>query len=681
VCGYAEAAGPCTQVNAFLYRLGLKPEFFATLNAFSVLLAALPCLSVAALLFVHARGRRNRLLFAYFMAAAWMSDMTAIDLAGTLGWWLPTLAPLGERVAQMALGVSHGLAGALIFGMAGTFPNGRWMPRWLRWVGWVWGGLLLLSGMAGNTANLSTVFDYSHWPVLGAALPAFASLLAVLSLAYRYRRAGTTRRAQLRWVLPPAALLAGVYLLGAGLDQWLTQAGGAHEDTVLHFVFWINHNVLQAGCAALAALAIGAAVLRRQLFGLTVVQRGLFYVALAALALALHVFLLGVLGLAAGAVLGARLSAAPAWLSAATVGLAALLLQPLRRPLERTIRALVYGGQDEAESDAALRLTRSLGLAPEPSALRQTLVDGLWRVLPLTYAALALVEDHGLEQVALARGAPSDGALEVPLITQGRRVGSLRVASARPLESHERRWLWELALHAGTAVQAAQSTLALQQAEAALTASLASERPRIQRELHDGLGPALASLVLSLDSLRKRAETSRLTPEQALAGLEGIKSDAREIVDEIQTLVSQLRPPVLDQVGLVQAVRYFAANCADGMELRVEAPFALPPLPAAVEHAAYRIACEAITNTLHHANAHLCQIALAATLHELYLAISDDGIGAETPDPAPGLGLASMRARAEELSGSFKVSSPPGGGTQIQVWLPLAAAFEATHVV
>ena len=309
----------------------------------------------------------------------------------------------------------------------------------------------------------------------------------------------------------------------------------------------------------------------------------------------------------------------------------------------------------------------------------QTLVNGLWQALPLVYAALALVDDQGREILVFTRGTPTDSALVLPLTTQGQPVGALRVAPARQLASHERRWLHELALHASVAVYAARATLALRLAQGELKASIADERARIQRELHDGLGPSLASLVLSLDSLRTRAETQHVSVTQAVAELEGIKADARDIIGQIQGLVAQLRPPVLDQLGLAEAVRYFAASCSGATQVQVDAPPALPPLPAAVEHAAYRIICEAITNSLRHAQARHCRVTLAATPPTLSLVVEDDGVGAPAAGRTPGLGLASMRARAEELGGSFGLTSAPGAGTHIQVRLPLVYAGGAVY--
>ncbi len=400
------------------------------------------------------------------------------------------------------------------------------------------------------------------------------------------------------------------------------------------------------------------------------VPLGLSYGLLALLAGGLYALLLG---------LASRLGPAPApdWLHALILGLTSLLLQPLRRPINQLVSRLLARSAPEPAGAAALRLAHSLAQAPEPASLGSLLVEGLWRALPLEYAALTLATAEEPDGFASERGVPTSTPREVALLHQGRPLGSLQLAPTRPLTPPEEQWLDELAWHAGPALQAAQATLALEHTHAVLTAELADERRRIQRELHDGLGPALASLVLALDSLRRRTETGRLSPEQALAGLDSLKTDARQISAEIQTLVAQLRPPVLDQVGLAEAVRYFAGSLAGPLVVDVAAPARLPPLPAAVEHAAYRIICEALTNTVRHAQASHCRVHLELTPAALVVRIQDDGRGTAVAAPATGLGLASMRARAEELGGQFTFQSAPNVGATVLARLPLTEVPDA----
>lgn len=150
------------------------------------------------------------------------------------------------------------------------------------------------------------------------------------------------------------------------------------------------------------------------------------------------------------------------------------------------------------------------------------------------------------------------------------------------------------------------------------------------------------------------------------------------MIDDIRRLVYALRPPTLDQLGLVAAVRAHASQCSRpgenghaSLHVEIEAPEELPPLPAAVEVAAYRIAQEALTNVVRHAQAHHCLVRLELA-GALNVEIADDGVGIPAGSRKNGgLGLLSMRERAVELGGTCVIGSVSGGGTRVQASLPL----------
>ncbi len=227
-----------------------------------------------------------------------------------------------------------------------------------------------------------------------------------------------------------------------------------------------------------------------------------------------------------------------------------------------------------------------------------------------------------------------------------------------------------MARQAGVAVHAVRLTADLQRSRERLVTAREEERRRLRRDLHDGLGPTLGSLPMKLDVADDLVEED---PAAARELLRGLKSQARSAVADIRRLVYELRPPALDDLGLVGAVREVAAqHGADGLRASVEAPKMLPPLPAAVEVAAYRIAQEALTNVVRHSGAAECavRLALGEECGTLRLEIEDDGIGIGE-DRGTGVGLHSMRERAEELGGECVVESPPGGGTRVSASLPI----------
>ena len=151
---------------------------------------------------------------------------------------------------------------------------------------------------------------------------------------------------------------------------------------------------------------------------------------------------------------------------------------------------------------------------------------------------------------------------------------------------------------------------------------------------------------------------------------------------DIRQLVYALRPPALDELGLVAALRahaaqYQLAGIGEGgagrdkkLIVTIDAPSNLPPLPAAIEVAAYRIACEALTNIARHAGANTCHMILALDNDALRMEISDDGVGLAS-ERRVGVGLVSMRERAEELGGTCVITAATGRGTRIVAVLPL----------
>jgi signal transduction histidine kinase len=218
-----------------------------------------------------------------------------------------------------------------------------------------------------------------------------------------------------------------------------------------------------------------------------------------------------------------------------------------------------------------------------------------------------------------------------------------------------------------------------------LVATREEERRRLRRDLHDGLGPTLASLALRLDAARKLV---RLKPGDAEQLLARMKDQTQDTVGDVRRLVYGLRPPALDDLGLVAAVNQQAeshgfsgvtdngATGEDGtVSFSLVTPGDLPSLPAAVEVAAYRIAQEAMTNVARHAHAKSCRARLSVDRGRgvLELEVTDDGMGMPE-DRQAGVGMSSMRERAEELGGTLVVEPGLEGGTRVLARLPLPAS-------
>ncbi len=236
--------------------------------------------------------------------------------------------------------------------------------------------------------------------------------------------------------------------------------------------------------------------------------------------------------------------------------------------------------------------------------------------------------------------------------------------------------LRDIALQAGIAVHAVRLTAELQsandglrEAREHLVTSREEERRRLRRDLHDGLGPQFAGFTLRLDAARNLL---REDSDAADRLLEGLSQNAQGAVSEIRRLVYALRPPALDDLGLAAALRQHAAQYAPtGLHVSIDTPDSLPPLPAAVEVAAYRITQEALANVARHSGAGSCKLRISLDEGALCLEVEDHGRGLPA-ERRSGVGLQSMRERAEELGGVCLVESAPGSGTSVRVRLPLS---------
>jgi signal transduction histidine kinase len=260
---------------------------------------------------------------------------------------------------------------------------------------------------------------------------------------------------------------------------------------------------------------------------------------------------------------------------------------------------------------------------------------------------------------------------------RGDDVGSLVVAQRDRRDHYGERdlaLLDDLARHIAVAAHAAALTRDLQRSRESLVIAREEERRRIRRDLHDGLGPALAGVAFGLDAARN---TLRRDPEAADGALGQLKAEIQTSITDVRRLVYDLRPPALDQLGLVPAVQEYAALLGErgALDVSVSAPD-LPSLPAAVEVAAYRIATEALNNAARHSGAQRTLVAFSVDDACLRLEIADNGVGMHKPHGTKtrGVGLTAMAERAAELGGTCSVGARTGGGTSVVAELPLLVA-------
>jgi signal transduction histidine kinase len=330
----------------------------------------------------------------------------------------------------------------------------------------------------------------------------------------------------------------------------------------------------------------------------------------------------------------------------------------------------MYGDRDDPYA-ALAHLGRRLETSLGADDVLGTAVATIGQTLRLQHVALTL---SGSDDVAAVYGMPGSGTLRYPLVHHGATVGELQVAAraGETLREADRRLIADLAPQVAAAAHAVGLAEELQSARRRLVELREEERRRIRRDLHDGLGPALAGLTFTLDAAHNVADSDI---ERARALLTSATEQTQAMIGEVRRLIYGLRPPALDELGLVDSLRSIASReLARRTAVTVEAPDVLPPLDAAVEVAVYRIVQEALTNVARHARARSCRLRLSLEPDALLVEIADDGQGIVQREA--GAGLHTMRERAAELGGTCRITSIPRGGTIVTARLPHHAPTE-----
>lgn len=551
--------------------------------------------------------------------------------------------------AAAASFTARGLGFALLVGVLPLmFPDGRLpSPRW-RWpvglllaafvVTFIVGGLFSTGNLDERLADLSNPL---HPPNGGALLDVVALvslvllavilLVGVAAIIVRWRRGDRLQRQQVGWfaVALTVTILGGT-IIAAGL----------------------NRAEVWSAAAASIPVAIGVGVLQHRLYDVElVVNRSLRYGLLSATVVAIYVLV--VTGV--GAMLDVRGSP---WVAAGAAAVVAVAFAPLHRALQRGVNRITYGAWAEPY-EVMVRLGGRLAASSSPgTALDHTLAE-LAADLRLPYVA---VLDRTGATLA-THGAPTAADRTLLLVHRGDPVGSLVVTP--PALRGRDRLLDSLAHQLAPAVATLGLTRELQRSRERLVASHEEERRRLRRDLHDGMGTALAALALRLDTARNTVGGDPGVDAALLA----LRGGVQDVVGDVRRVVEDLRPPALAELGLSGAVQRLAERLSGPTRIIVDAG-ELPVLPAAIEVAAYRIVQEALSNVVRHAGASNCQVELATVDGQLRLQVTDDGSTAAAESGRQGHGLVTMRERTEEVGGQFQLSSN-GHGTRVLAALPL----------
>jgi signal transduction histidine kinase len=548
----------------------------------------------------------------------------------------------GWRVVAFVTSIGWALAvGVLMPAALLVFPDGRLLPGSL----WRAGSAVALTGGALfavrsstapahlgsglHVANLLTWADAADLGVIGLVadvLFGFIYPFAVVVLVVRYRRGVDRERKQVLWLLLGTLLMTVCFMVGGAFspDSWI----GIYP-------------------IALVPAAIAVAIVREDLFDIRrATARATLYLTLTGLAIATYAAVVA----GTTAALSRRTPFGSALLAALTV---AIGFNPARTFLQRRIDRLLYGSR----TDPAHAVARIVGRLEEPRL--EAVLDAVCETLRLPWAVVSVDE-----RVLARSGMPSASGHVLSLGDSGTLRIGLRSGEAQ-LSARDLEILAPVAHSLAVAVRAERTAADLRIARSQLVTAREEDRRRLGRDLHDGIGSALAAVTLTADAARRQGPEDPRTADL----LADIGKQTRDVADEVRRLARDLRPPILDSLGLDGALREYATLLLP-LDVAVDV-VDLPRLPAADEVAAYRIVIEALANVVRHAGATEARVAVCLDRDTIAIVVEDDG---SSHGPwLPGVGLTSMAERATELGGSFRAGPrAEGPGGRVEAHLPWA---------
>lgn len=546
-----------------------------------------------------------------------------------------------------------------------VFPDGHAHQRWHRWTAWLLAILCGLSMLVSlvrpgvivatpdhlegtfpgvmNPVGISTLADIAE-PLANALLAAsfVVFLLPIVITGIGWVRSADVRRRQYRW----ATLLQ---LVGAAATVIVVGLPG-NLGTFLLLVQTLATQLL-----------VVVAILRWRAFDVEVVIRR------SLLAGSVLAVVLGVYGLVV-AVVSTVLGRSGDGAALAGAAAALLTLAPAVLAARAIVDRAFYGRRREPYAVVA-ELGRRASAASAPGEALDEIVEAITTELKLPYAAI--FDGEGTLLASQGALAAADAWTDLPLEHQGLAVGDLRIGLRRgeeALSGDEQRLLTTLAHQVGASVQAVQLVDGLRAAREQLVVAREEERRRIQRDLHDGLGPQLTAVTMHLDAARNHLAAGN--PEDTDDLLRDARRELRQAGGDVRRLVYSLGDPSVASRGLPNAIdsQVRLLTQATGIQAEVDLQ-PLPPLAAATEEAIHRIISEAVTNVVRHAHASTCRVALWAEDGNVLGCVVDDGVGIG-PESVPGVGTRSLRERAEELGGSVTIRPASAGGTEVLVTIP-----------
>jgi signal transduction histidine kinase len=494
------------------------------------------------------------------------------------------------------------------------------------------------------------------------------SILAVVSLFVRRRRADAIEREQLRWLAFVVGVAAAWIVVVLPLSLIIGSNGWAGA------LFWI---VITPLVALGVPVSVGIAIVRYRLFDIDVViSKTIVYGALAAFITVVYVGIVVGIGQLAGSV------ATPA-LSAVAAAIVAIAFQPVRRRVQRVANRFVYGERAtpyEVLSGFSEHLAGMYGEQDLLGRMARVLAEGTGATRAVVWLSVgAEIHEAGAwpDAPSAARTLPvaggalppiSDATRTVEVRHQGDLLGALSVAKPPndPITPTEDRLLADLASQAGLVLRNVHLIEELRASRTRLVKAQDEERRRIERNIHDGAQQQLVALAVKLKLARSLSAKDVAATD---AMLEQLQVEAQEALDDLRDLARGIYPPLLADRGLAAALDAQSRKSPVPVSVRADG---IGRFPQEVEAAVYFCALEAMQNIAKYARASSASVRIVRSNGHLGFEVSDDGVGFDPGATGYGTGLQGMADRLDALGGTLSVRSAPGAGTTIEGRLPVA---------
>ena len=551
------------------------------------------------------------------------------------------------------------------------FPNGKFVPKWS---GWIVAFLVISRCIEFIIPSLGWSLNDNIWTV-GLWLVVWLTT-QLISQIYRFRKISSwVERQQTKWVVYGFGV-AAIGFLSIGVipilidERYITEGGPikfALMNLGIHAVFM------------LLPMTITMAILRNRLWDIDLIlKRTFIYGALSLFIVVLYILVVWYLGLffrQQGSLFFSLLATA----------IVAVSFGPIKEKLQKAANRYLFG-EIENPYKALEQLVKHYEQTMEANEALKMVAQTIKDSMKLPFVSITVHHQNG-ECFTIETGVEKGEKLTYPVIHKDEELALLVISPRYPQETFsqaDQNLLQLLIRQAGVIIKSLKHDLeirmlneSLQESRERLVIAREEERRRLRRNLHDDLAPRLAALALNAGTAEDMVKEN---PDKAVAMLSDVRKVIRTSVSDIRRLVHDLRPPALDELGIVGAIKerindMNPKNIANKQRIEIEfLPAELPVLPAAVEVAAFRIVTEALVNVVKHSQGTKCQIILYVNEQQetLELEIIDNGIGIPVSSVtlANGIGLHSMKERAYELGGEWKMERLEKG-TRICASLPL----------